>query len=856
MLCERCHKREATMHVVCVVNNKQIDKWLCAQCARELAPDNVIDVTSDSMKEFLEDLLKPFSKKIPALSALEEKDGKQEYTQDAEKVLVMAEKYARQRKQEHVGTEHILLALLNVNCYAVKLLESLKINRDMVRVELSSWMSGNGESEEPIGFSPKAEEVLELARNFAKKDLLSQASTAHILLGLVAEEECVAARVLAHFDLNWTKLQNQMHEDFISTKELPEGNKFQAQMEEEQAKEKLEKALDALQGFGRNLNELALQGKLDPVVGRDSEIEHTSRVLSRRTKNNPVLIGEAGVGKTAVAEGLAQKIVSKEVPEFLQDKIVFSLELGSILGGSKYRGDLEERMQEIIETVRECPQLILFIDELQMLMNGGDGTVSMGNLLKPSLGRGELHVIGATTVTDYRKSIERDAALERRFQPIMIKAPTVEQTLTILNTLRPRYESYHQVQIKDEALQAAAELSDRYISDRNLPDKAIDLLDEACAEIRLHSVKDYSGQMGKPQVERCTIEKVISEWTNIPLERLTIAESKNLMHLEEQLHKRVMGQETAVGVVAKAMRRARAGLKDLNRPVGSFLFLGPTGVGKTELAKALAENLFGDERALVRFDMSEYMEKHTVSRLIGAPPGYVGYDEGGQLTSVIKRRPYAVVLLDEIEKAHPDVFNILLQIMEDGRLTDGQGNTVDFRNTILVMTSNASAEKLAGGKALGFAASDSEQEQNKKQAVLEDIKQVFRPEFLNRVDEVIVFDTLGKKELSLIVDKLLAEMQGRLTEMGLQLKASAAARAKLLAVGMDTRYGARPLRRALRKNVEDKLADLYLSGVFGRGDTVYLDVVGGEFAFTHVENKPEDVCVPLGEEVAHGQGEA
>ena len=853
MLCERCHKREATMHVVCVVNNKQIDKWLCAQCAQELAPDNVIDVNSDSMKAFLEDLIKPFAHKLVSAQPVDGLLSEQHYTQDANRVLTAARRYAKQRRQERIATEHILLALLNENCYAAKLLAALKINKDMVRVELSSWMGGNGESEEPAGLSPKAKEAMRLARDFAQKDLLSQVSTAHILLGLVAAEEGVAARVLAHFDLTWSKLQNQMHEDFIASKELPEGNKFQAQMEAEMAQEKMKRALEALQGFGRNLNELARQGKLDPVVGRAKEIGHAARVLSRRTKNNPVLIGEAGVGKTAVAEGLAQMIVAKKVPEFLQDKTVFSMELGSILGGSKYRGELEERLQEIIEAVRDCPQMILFIDEMQMLMNGGDGTVSMGNLLKPSLARGELHVIGATTVADYRKSIEKDAALERRFQPILIKAPSVAETLTILKTLRPRYEDYHQVEIKDEALQAAVELADRYISDRNLPDKAIDLLDEACAEIRLHSVKDYSGQMGKPQVERCTIEKMISEWTNIPLERLTMAESRQLMHLEEQLHQRVMGQETAVGVVARAMRRARAGLKDVNRPVGSFLFLGPTGVGKTELAKALAENLFGDERALVRFDMSEYMEKHTVSRLIGAPPGYVGYDEGGQLTSVIRRRPYAVILLDEIEKAHPDVFNILLQIMEDGRLTDGQGNTVDFRNTVLIMTSNASAEKLAGGKALGFAASDTEQEQNKKQAVLEDIKQVFRPEFLNRVDEVIVFDTLGKKELAQIVDKLLAEMQVRLADMGLHLKASTEAKAKLLAVGMDVRYGARPLRRALRKNVEDKLADLYLSGVFGRGDTVNLDVVGGEFAFTHVENTPENVCVPLGEEVVHGQ---
>jgi ATP-dependent Clp protease ATP-binding subunit ClpC len=855
MLCERCGKREATMHVVCVIQNKQIDKWLCAQCAQEIAPDSAIDFNSKGMKDFLDQLFKPFSKNVGSEMTL---NGalvhEHRYTKEGETVLAAARRYAKQRKHENVATEHLLMGLLNVDCYAARLLESLKINKDMVRVELSSWISGNGDTEEPMGFSLKAKEALKLAKDFTNKDQLCYVSTAHMLLGLLSAEDSVAAKVLSHFDLTWDKVQNQMHEDFISTKVLPEENKFKTQAEHEKAEEQMKRAMAALDGFGRNLNVLASEGKLDPVVGREKEIEHAARVLSRRTKNNPVLIGDAGVGKTAVAEGLAQRIVDKAVPESLQNKLVFSLELGSVLGGSKYRGELEERMQEIIDAVRNCPNIILFIDEMQMLMNGGDGTVSMGNLLKPALARGELHVIGATTMEDYRRSIEKDAALERRFQPIVIKAPDVETTLKIMETLRPRYEKYHGVTIDDEALKAAAYLSDRYITDRNLPDKAIDLLDEACAEIKLHSSKDYTGDMGLPKVERSTIEKIVSEWTNIPLQRLSMAESKGLLKLESKLHERVIGQESAVSAIAKAIRRARAGLKDRNRPIGSFLFLGPTGVGKTELAKAVAENLFGDERALVRFDMSEYMEKFTVSRLIGAPPGYIGYEDGGRLTSVIKHRPYAVILLDEIEKAHPDVFNILLQIMEDGRLTDGQGNTVDFKNTILIMTSNASAEKMAGGQALGFEASAASAEKDKKQLVLEDIKHVFRPEFLNRLDETIVFDTLGKKELALIVDNMLKEMQGRLQNMNLQIKVSPKAKEKLLAVGMDIRYGARPLRRALRKNVEDKLADLFLAGVFRRGDVVFLDEVGGEFAFTRVENKPEDVCVPLGEEVSHDQG--
>ena len=587
-------------------------------------------------------------------------------------------------------------------------------------------------------------------------------------------------------------------------------------------------------------------------MGREKELEHVMRILCRRTKNNPVLIGESGVGKTAVAEGLAQRIVNGEVPEFLSDKIIFSLELGYVVAGAKYRGELEERLRNIIEAVKQCPRIILFMDELQMLMNGGDGSMNIANVIKPALARGELHVIGATTLEDYRKSVEKDAALERRFQPVRVDAPDTETALKILKRLCGRYEKYHHVQVTEEALEAAVKLSDRYLTDRNLPDKAIDILDEACASIKLHSCKDYSGEMGAPVVDADAIRHIISQWTNIPLTRLNAAESSSLLQLEGALHKRIVGQNIAVKAVAQAVRRARAGLKDPHRPTGSFLFLGPTGVGKTELAKALAENLFGDERALLRFDMSEYMEKHTASRLIGAPPGYVGYEEGGRLTSAVKRRPYSIVLLDEIEKAHPDIFNLLLQIMEDGRLTDGQGVTVDFRNCVILMTSNACAEMMSDKRSLGFAADADTAVANQKQNILQGIKEIFRPEFLNRLDEIVVFDPLGKKELAQIVDRMLEELQKRLQDTGMSLRITTAARDKLLQTGMNVRYGARPLRRALQKEIEDKLADLYLEKTFTAGDEILIDVIGGDFVFSRIKEAKTENMVPVQEEQNYG----
>jgi ATP-dependent Clp protease ATP-binding subunit ClpC len=648
------------------------------------------------------------------------------------------------------------------------------------------------------------------------------------------------------------RVQVMMHEEFIQTHALPEKNKFKSQAKKEKAEAELQKALKLLNGFGRNLNELAAQDKLDPMLGREKELEHVMRILCRRTKNNPVLIGESGVGKTAIAEGLAQRIANGEVPEFLSDKIIFSLELGYVVAGAKYRGELEERLRNIIEAVKHCPRIILFMDELQMLMNGGDGTMNIANIIKPALARGELHVIGATTLEDYRKSVEKDAALERRFQPVRVDAPDTEAALKILKRLSGRYERYHHVQVTEEALEAAVKLSDRYLTDRNLPDKAIDILDEACASVRLHSSKDYSGQMGDPVVDADTVRHIISQWTNIPLTRLNAAESSSLLQLENALHERIVGQNAAVKGVAQAVRRARAGLKDPRRPVGSFLFLGPTGVGKTELAKALAENLFGDERALLRFDMSEYMEKHTASRLIGAPPGYVGYEEGGRLTSAVKRRPYSIILLDEIEKAHPDIFNLLLQIMEDGRLTDGQGVTVDFRNCVILMTSNACAEMMSDRRSLGFAADADTAVANQKQNILQGIKDIFRPEFLNRLDEIIVFDPLGKKELAQIVDKMLEELQKRLQDTGMSLRMTAAARDKLLQTGMDVRYGARPLRRALQKEIEDKLADLYLEGTFSAGDHILIDVLSGDFSFSRLKEADTENMVPVQEEQNYG----
>ena len=854
MLCERCGKREATVNVVCVINDTRVSKWLCESCAKEFAAEGVMaGQKGENARNILEEFFKPL-RRLAEKNYHEEQNQKDHfYTDLAEKILVAARRTAVQRQQEEIGTEHILWAMLQEpESQAAHLLLRCGVDKYTLLGELETWMGKTVEGANPASYTKEASASLQYAKSFSDADGLYLISSGHILLGLLAEEGCVASRVLARFTIDMNRVQVMMHEEFIQTHALPEKNKFKSQAKKEKAEAELQKALKLLNGFGRNLNELASQDKLDPMLGREKELEHVMRILCRRTKNNPVLIGESGVGKTAIAEGLAQRIANGEVPEFLSDKIIFSLELGYVVAGAKYRGELEERLRNIIEAVKHCPRIILFMDELQMLMNGGDGTMNIANIIKPALARGELHVIGATTLEDYRKSVEKDAALERRFQPVRVDAPDTEAALKILKRLSGRYERYHHVQVTEEALEAAVKLSDRYLTDRNLPDKAIDILDEACASVRLHSSKDYSGQMGDPVVDADTVRHIISQWTNIPLTRLNAAESSSLLQLENALHERIVGQNAAVKGVAQAVRRARAGLKDPRRPVGSFLFLGPTGVGKTELAKALAENLFGDERALLRFDMSEYMEKHTASRLIGAPPGYVGYEEGGRLTSAVKRRPYSIILLDEIEKAHPDIFNLLLQIMEDGRLTDGQGVTVDFRNCVILMTSNACAEMMSDRRSLGFAADADTAVANQKQNILQGIKDIFRPEFLNRLDEIIVFDPLGKKELAQIVDKMLEELQKRLQDTGMSLRMTAAARDKLLQTGMDVRYGARPLRRALQKEIEDKLADLYLEGTFSAGDHILIDVLSGDFSFSRLKEADTENMVPVQEEQNYG----
>ena len=830
MLCERCHRREATVNVVTVINKEKVSKWLCSECAKEVAAQGMQAGHQDAetARNFLEEL---FGSMIPFQGAADEEasgreGGAGKYTTALNRTLLDASRLAHRRGSDELGTEHVLWAMLQVgDSEASHLLVHCGVDKYTLMGELETWMPRKDkDGKVPPSYSKEMRAALEYAESFTKADGLYKVSSGHMLLGILAVPESVAGRVLARFHITLERVQGMMHEEFIRTRALPEGNQFESQALKEQQASQERKVLKLLEGFGRNLNELARQDKLDSVLGRDRELETVMRILCRRTKNNPVIIGEAGVGKTALAEGLAQRIVHKEVPEFLQEKVIFSLELGYVVAGAKYRGELEERLRNIIEAVKHSPNIILFIDEIQMLMNGGtDGNMSIGNIIKPALARGELHVIGATTIEDYRKSIEKDAALERRFQPVRVDAPDVKASLAILKHLAPRYEAYHHVQIREGALEAAVKLSDRYLPDRNLPDKAIDIMDEACASVRMHSVKDFTGEMGDPVVDEDVVRMVISQWTNIPLTRLTTADSKNLVKLEEQLHDRIVGQNEAVHAVAQAVRRARAGMKDPHRPVGTFLFLGPTGVGKTELAKTLAENLFGDERALIRIDMSEYMDKYTSSRLIGAPPGYVGYEEGGVLTSAVKHRPYSVILLDEIEKADPDIFNLLLQIMDDGRLTDGQGVTVDFRNTVLIMTSNACAELMSEKQTLGFGAHAEADVANKKDKVLEGIRSIFRPEFLNRLDEIIEFRPLTKANIRGIVELLIADTNRRLADRQLSIRLTDEAKKYIVDGGYDPVYGARPLKRYMQKNVETLAAKAILADGAGEGDVIEID---------------------------------
>ncbi len=839
------------------------------------------------------------------------------FTERARQVVVLAQEEARTLKHNYIGTEHILLGLLREEeGLAARVLESLDITVERVRAQVVRIVgSGEEVTSGQIPFTPRAKKVLELALREALSLGHNYIGTEHILLGLVRENEGVAARILLDFDADSEKIRNEVIRMLSGPGGRRQGSGGQgAAAGAAGAQGEGKKSSKLLDQFGRNLTKLAADGKLDPVVGRETEIERIMQILSRRQKNNPVLIGEPGVGKTAVVEGLAQRITNSDVPELLKGKQIYTLDLAALVAGSKYRGEFEERLKKVMKEITQRGDIILFIDELHNLVGAGaaEGAIDAASILKPALARGELQTIGATTLDEYRKYLERDAALERRFQQIRVDPPTIEQTVQILKGLRDRYEAHHKINITDEALEAAAELSDRYISDRFLPDKAIDLIDEASARMRIKSMtsppvyRDLEDEIestrrqkeaaieaqefekaanlrdaerrltnkkreleeqweqgesaDRPSIGEEEIADVVSMWTGIPVFKLTEAETAKLMRMEEELHKRVIGQHAAVEVISKAIRRSRAGLKDPKRPTGSFIFLGPSGVGKTELARTLAEFLFGDEDAMVRIDMSEYMEKHAVSRLVGSPPGYVGYDEGGQLTEAVRRKPYSVLLLDEIEKAHPDVFNILLQILEDGRLTDAQGRTVDFRHAIVIMTSNIGASEIARNTPLGFAVSQDETGityDDMKTRIMGELKKVFRPEFLNRIDDVIVFHKLQKDEIKQIVDLLLLRIRSSLAERELQLELTEVARDFLVDKGWDPAMGARPLRRAIQRYIEDPLADFVLRSELHPNQIVIADVPqgpendGAEIELSLIDGAPKAPVT-----VGGGEGEA
>jgi ATP-dependent Clp protease ATP-binding subunit ClpC len=812
------------------------------------------------------------------------------FTERARQVVVLAQDEARALKHNYIGTEHILLGLLREEeGLAARVLESLDITVEEVRAQVARIVGqGDEVTTGQIPFTPRAKKVLELALREALSLGHNYIGTEHILLGLVRENEGVAARILLDFDADAEKIRNEI----IRMLSGP-GRRQQGGGGATGEKTKSSKLLDQ---FGRNLTRLASEGKLDPVVGRQTEIERVMQILSRRTKNNPVLIGEPGVGKTAVVEGLAARISGNQVPELLKGKQIYTLDLAALVAGSKYRGEFEERLKKVMKEITQRGDIILFIDELHNLVGAGaaEGAIDAASILKPALARGELQTIGATTLDEYRKYLERDAALERRFQQIKVDEPTVDDTQQILRGLRDRYEAHHRCTITDDALRAAAVLSDRYIQDRHLPDKAIDLIDEAASRMRIKTMtapprhreleeeiervreekeaaieaqefekaanlrdkerklsqkkRDLeekwrnSEQVEQPEIGEEEIADIVSMWTGIPVFKLTEAESQKLIRMEDELHKRVIGQNEAIVAVSKSIRRARAGIKDPKRPTGSFIFLGPSGVGKTELARTLAEFLFGDEDAMIQVDMSEYMEKHSVSRLVGSPPGYIGYDEGGQLTEAVRRKPYSVVLLDEVEKAHPDVFNILLQILEDGKLTDAQGRKVDFRNTIVIMTSNIGAATISKNQSLGFSVGDETglSYEDMKDRIMGELKKVFRPELLNRIDEVIVFHKLTKDEIKTIVDLMMKRLKEQMSEHEAAIELSEEAKELLVEKGYDPAMGARPLRRAIQHYIEDPLADFVLGRSLKPGSTIMVDRKDDEEVGISVIDPPDE----------------
>jgi ATP-dependent Clp protease ATP-binding subunit ClpC len=799
------------------------------------------------------------------------------FTERAQRVILIAQEEAKRLNHDYVGTEHLLLGLIALGeGVAAQVLANLGVDLRRVRSEIEKIV-GTGDNVMLLGeipFTPRAKKVLELAVEEAQNMGHNYVGTEHLLLGLIREEEGVAARVLENIGVRL----DVVREEVISL--LGEGHQSQQSQHHQQAGSRSKSKTPTLDEFGRDLTQLAKDGKLDPVIGREKEIERLIQILLRRTKNNPVLIGDPGVGKTAIVEGLAQRLSSDEAPELLQGKRVMTLDLAAVVAGTKYRGEFEQRLKNIMEEIRRAKNhIILFIDELHTVIGAGaaEGAIDASNMLKPSLARGELQCIGATTMDEYRKYIEHDAALERRFQPIMVDPPSVEETVLILKGLKERYENHHKVRYHDEALVAAAELAERYITDRFLPDKAIDLIDEAGSRARLQITqrptelkdreaeiesvtKDKESAIAAQEYEKAAklrdkekdmrkqleearkqwrekrdaatptilaedIATVVSKWTGIPVNKLTETEQEKLVHMEDELHKRVIGQNEAIVSVSQAIRRSRTGLKDPQKPIGSFIFLGPTGVGKTELARALAEFLFGNEESLIRIDMSEYMEKFSVSRLIGAPPGYVGYEEGGQLTEAVRRKPYSVVLLDEIEKAHPDTFNILLQMMDDGVLTDNLGHKVNFKNTVIIMTSNVGARLISKGKSLGFLVQDDVQKDYAamKDIVMEEVKKAFNPEFLNRIDDIIVFHPLSREDSRKILDLMLLRVEKKLGSQGFTLDLTEESRAYLVETGFDPNYGARPLQRTIQRNLEDPIAEAILSKKLSSGEKVYVD---------------------------------
>lgn len=804
------------------------------------------------------------------------------FTEKARQVITCAQEEARTLNHNYLGSEHLLLGLVRVEeGVAAKALGNLGVDLEEARFQVEE-MVGKGVSPVVghVPFTPRSKKILELALREALQLGHNYIGTEHILLGLLREGEGVAIQVLVNLGVDLEKLRDQVLQ-LLSSHYVGKG----------EAKAGAEKST-ILDEYGRNLTRYAKEGKLDPVIGRAKEIERIMQILTRRTKNNPVLIGEPGVGKTAVVEGLALRIAQGEIPELLKDKQIYTLDLGALVAGSKYRGEFEERLKKVMKEIRSRGDVVLFIDEMHNLVGAGaaEGAIDAASILKPALARGELQTIGATTLDEYRKYVERDAALERRFQPIFVEEPTVEETVEILKGLRDRYEAHHNVTIIDEALVAAANLASRYISDRFLPDKAIDLVDEAASRVRIKALtappdfKEIEEKLRqirqekeaaieaqefekaaalrdkervfkeekkaleenwkipdrtKLKVTKEEIAQIVSSWTGIPVIRLTEEETSKLLKMEEELHRRIVGQDEAVVAVSKSIRRTRAGVKDPRRPTGSFIFLGPSGVGKTELARALAEYLFGDEEALIQIDMSEYMEKHTVSRLIGSPPGYVGFEEGGQLTEAVRRRPYSVILFDEIEKAHPDVFNVLLQLLEDGRLTDAQGHVVDFKNTVVIMTSNVGAAYIQKATSFGFAKESKEglSYKDMKERVMSELKRTFRPEFLNRIDEMVVFHELSKEQIETIVDLMIGRLNKRLKEKGIKIELTDKSREILVKEGYNPVLGARPLRRAIQKFIEDPISEAILAGEIGENQEVLVDAEEGVIRFLPKEGE-------------------